>query len=135
MALVFTTGVLTWAYASMKITRGELHDNLRFAMTPHGWDVDRVRYYIRTCRANPAVADRSGTTPLMVAAESGDPEFVRYLLQRGLDVNAAEHGGRTALHYAPTLPDCSEAIRIVRYLVSWAEFRVFRAAVARDQER
>jgi ankyrin repeat protein len=45
--------------------------------------------------------DADGRTPLMHAVLEGDPDLVRFLIDRGVDVNAADHGQKwTALHFA-----------------------------------
>ena len=47
--------------------------------------------------------------PVADAAEQGDRETVRALLQQGLDVNAAQGGGTTALHWAARANDVEMA--------------------------
>ena len=47
--------------------------------------------------------------PVADAAEQGDREVVRALLQQGLDVNAAQGGGTTALHWAARANDVAMA--------------------------
>jgi ankyrin repeat protein len=46
--------------------------------------------------------DEDGRTPLMhaVLAERPNPEIIRLLAERGADLNAADKGGWTALHFA-----------------------------------
>src|SRR5205823_4768231 len=46
------------------------------------------------------VADKSGGTALMYAADRGKAEFVRLLLAKGADVNARDKSGATALKAA-----------------------------------
>lgn len=53
-----------------------------------------------TLGANPNVADKTGKTPLMAAAESGHTESVALLLKHGADPQHVEAMGRTALQYA-----------------------------------
>ncbi len=51
--------------------------------------------------SGPASAADDGAVPLIAAVRSGDAATARTLLARpGLDVNAAEHDGTTALHWA-----------------------------------
>jgi len=47
--------------------------------------------------------------PIADAAEQGDRETVRALLQQGIDVNAAQGGGTTALHWAARANDVDMA--------------------------
>ena len=48
------------------------------------------------------LADFKGQTPLMLAANEGDVELVRLLLEAGANVDAQDYIGRTALHSAAT---------------------------------
>lgn len=43
---------------------------------------------------------KKGLTPLMAAAKGGNLEIVRFLLERGADVNARNEYGKTALRLA-----------------------------------
>eukprot|EP00163_Fabomonas_tropica_P005673 TRINITY_DN152_c0_g2_i1.p1 TRINITY_DN152_c0_g2~~TRINITY_DN152_c0_g2_i1.p1 ORF type:complete len:1933 (-),score=373.41 TRINITY_DN152_c0_g2_i1:82-5880(-) len=59
--------------------------------------------------------DVDGTRPLMQAAESGNVDVTQLLLDKGVEVNARDHGGRSALHYAATsyavnAPACSQLL-------------------------
>src|SRR5437016_302606 len=54
-------------------------------------------------------------TPLMHAAESGDIELTRNLINSGADVNATDQNGKTALFYA--LKSSGEAAREVTQLL------------------
>jgi len=47
--------------------------------------------------------------PIADAAEQGDRATVRALLQQGIDVNAAQGGGTTALHWAARANDVEMA--------------------------
>lgn len=44
--------------------------------------------------------DDTDTTPLILAASSGRPEVVEYLLKKGADVNHKTSQGHSALQYA-----------------------------------
>ncbi|WP_208873125.1 ankyrin repeat domain-containing protein, partial [Fretibacterium fastidiosum] len=46
------------------------------------------------------VPDDGGTTPLMVAAASDNPEVVKTLLASGADPSRTDRTGRSALSYA-----------------------------------
>jgi ankyrin repeat protein len=82
-------------------------------------------------RANPSLATKDGSTPLMVASglgarRTGDEEFVdkaaradpldaaRMFVEGGADVNAVNDAGNAAMHYAAQ----TGANRIVEYLAS-----------------
>jgi ankyrin repeat protein len=47
--------------------------------------------------ADANLRDRNGNTPLIVAAQIGDPDMVRLLLAGGASVNATNNSGETAL--------------------------------------
>ena len=49
---------------------------------------------------SPDARTRSGATPLMMAAEIADLPMVRFLLQKGANVNAKDQAGETAADYA-----------------------------------
>jgi ankyrin repeat protein len=46
------------------------------------------------------VRSSEGATPLMVAVQRSNPEKVRFLIDRGADLDAHDHRGFTALHRA-----------------------------------
>jgi ankyrin repeat protein len=50
--------------------------------------------------AKPNIADKSGSTPLMISAQYGGPDIVRTLLEHGADPNLTNNMGRTALEIA-----------------------------------
>lgn len=58
------------------------------------------------------LADFKGQTPLTLAADEGDADLVRTLLEAGADVDAQDYLGRTALHGAVTgrSPECVSLI-------------------------
>ena len=58
-----------------------------------------------------AAADRA---PLLDAAKNGDAEAVRALLQKKVDVNAAEGDGTTALHWASYRDDLESVDLLIR---------------------
>lgn len=51
-------------------------------------------------RAEVDAVDVQGVSPLIVAAETGHPAMVRFLLSKGALVERRSHDGRTALHHA-----------------------------------
>lgn len=61
--------------------------------------------------ANLDVKDRSGRTPLMLAAQLGKYELVVCLLDAGADVGVDDAGGYTAHHYGENYPDIQELLR------------------------
>jgi len=50
--------------------------------------------------ADPNISMHDGTTPLHEAVEVGSVTIVRLLLQHGVDVDAVDKEGKTALQYA-----------------------------------
>ncbi|CAK9253192.1 unnamed protein product, partial [Sphagnum jensenii] len=58
-------------------------------------------------------ADNIGDTPLHRAAEKGHLDVVKYLVEKGADVKAANKYGYTPLHWAAS----SGKLDIVKYLV------------------
>jgi ankyrin repeat protein len=56
----------------------------------------------------------SGPAPLITAAKSGDKAALRSLLQKKVDVNAAEPAGSTALHWASHRDDIESADLLLR---------------------
>ena len=57
---------------------------------------------------------RPNASPLIDAARSGDTEALRALLKEGVDVNAAEADGTTALHWASYRDDLESADLLIR---------------------
>ncbi|MHB2016701.1 MAG: ankyrin repeat domain-containing protein [Candidatus Xenobia bacterium] len=58
--------------------------------------------------------DGLGRTPLMVAAESGDPEFLKVLVAHGAKLTATDAERRTLLHYAAR----GGNLEVLRYLLA-----------------
>jgi ankyrin repeat protein len=56
----------------------------------------------------------AGDLPLVDAARNADPEAVRALLQKGVNVNTAEADGTTALHWASHRDDVASADLLIR---------------------
>lgn len=44
-----------------------------------------------------------GRTPLMWAAESGNPDIVKYLIEKGADVNAKDSAGKTVMDFSANI--------------------------------
>lgn len=65
--------------------------------------------------ADPCSKDRDGLTPLMVAAFEGHADVVSLLLARGVEVDAINKNGHTALHmaYGNCKPACAQALLAV----------------------
>jgi hypothetical protein len=64
--------------------------------------------------ADPKIADRNGTTPLMALASYCDETALfSAILAKGVDVNARARGGQTALKEA-TDHDCKELVRLLK---------------------
>ncbi|KAL6829146.1 ankyrin repeat-containing domain protein [Trichoderma sp. SZMC 28015] len=61
--------------------------------------------------ANLNAGDRSGRTPLMLAAQLGKQELVACLLDVGADAGVKDAGGYTAYHYGENYPDIQELLR------------------------
>src|ERR1700693_2208058 len=59
-------------------------------------------------------ADIAGRPPLVEAARAGDHDALRTLLQKKVDVNAAEGDGSTALHWASYRDDLESADLLIR---------------------
>lgn len=57
--------------------------------------------------------DENGMTMLMWACDRGQLEIVRYLVERGADLNKQDSDGQTCLHYAVSC----EHLDIVRFLI------------------
>ncbi|KKP04159.1 hypothetical protein THAR02_03751 [Trichoderma harzianum] len=61
--------------------------------------------------ANMNVRDRSGRTPLMLAAQLGKHDLVACLLDVGADAGVEDAGGYTAYQYGENYPDIQELLR------------------------
>ena len=63
--------------------------------------VHRTLLLLITNGANPDTPDKSGITPLHVAAEQGNAKICSYLIKEGkANINAVDQHGSTPLHYA-----------------------------------
>ena len=52
------------------------------------------------CNIHQAIPNSQNNTPLTRAAEQGHDDVLRLLLESGVEVDAADSAGRTALHFA-----------------------------------
>lgn len=66
-----------------------LIDPVKHLVEEKGYDVDEI--------------DSKGYTPLFCAVEKSDLEMIKYLIEKGADVNAYNKNGATALHIAADL--------------------------------
>jgi ankyrin repeat protein len=67
---------------------------------------------------NAIAIDRTGRTPLHVAAQSGNAGVVLYLLEAGANVNVRDALGMTPLHYAAQYADLATRLLIERGAVA-----------------
>eukprot|EP00742_Colponemidia_sp_Colp-10_P021054 GILJ01024619.1.p1 GENE.GILJ01024619.1~~GILJ01024619.1.p1 ORF type:complete len:295 (+),score=25.12 GILJ01024619.1:891-1775(+) len=86
---------------------------LRALDTEHSLAMEVLRWagIERRCRAGEIYFE--GTTPLMIATLLNRPRVVRELISLGVDVNAGDVSGRTALHIASTYKACAEIVKIL----------------------
>jgi ankyrin repeat protein len=63
-------------------------------------DLNKVNTLLADRVADVNVADKTGTTALMLAAKQGNSDIVNALLDRGANIDAADYRGRTALQLA-----------------------------------
>ncbi|KAF6830331.1 hypothetical protein CPLU01_07386 [Colletotrichum plurivorum] len=64
----------------------------------HG-NLEMLKMFL-ACNADPEAKDNAGQTILFPAAQAGNPDVVRYLLtDLGMDANARDSGGQTALEF------------------------------------
>ena len=56
--------------------------------------------------------DKLGNTPLLNSAENGHKETVQLLIEKGVDVNANNHEGQSALHFA-VISGHDEVVRVL----------------------
>ena len=68
-----------------------------------------VLCFVALIAAAPKDIPKMGATPVADAAMQGDGETVRALLKQGVDVNAAQGDGMTALHWAGVKADAEMA--------------------------
>jgi hypothetical protein len=87
-------GTLAAAGADVNATDGEGKTALHYAIDPMVVDV------LLTSGANPNARDHQGFTPLMEAADAGEPDTVEMMLDYGGDPNARDNSGRTAMTIA-----------------------------------
>src|ERR1700756_5596765 len=69
---------------------------------------------LAACSVGLLVASDSGRPALVEAAKSGDKVALRALLQKRVDVNAADADGSTALHWASYRDDVESAALLIR---------------------
>ena len=83
---------------------------LHYAVREHyrGWTD-----YLLSKRANPDIKNSTGATPLIVAAQAGDLDAMRKLIEHGAQVNAQDTQGNTAMHMAIPVEVHREAFEIL----------------------
>ena len=74
-----------------------------------GRSASAVLCFVALIAAAPKDIPKMGATPVADAAMQGDGETVRALLKQGVDVNAAQGDGMTALHWAGVKADVEMA--------------------------
>ncbi|MCK8817552.1 SUMF1/EgtB/PvdO family nonheme iron enzyme [Natroniella sulfidigena] len=62
------------------------------------------------------IKDEYGNTPLMVAAARGNAGFVRFLIEKGADVNLTNNKGETALQLAKKYREVSDTFDVIKIL-------------------
>jgi hypothetical protein len=85
-----------------------------------------VRVLINKHRVSPNIFDQNGQTPLMLSAERGHAEIVRFLLEKGADPKAKDSQGRTAFDLAndaghTEISGANFALRANAASYSWTE--------------
>ena len=76
--------------------------------------LDSVRYHINKNPERVKERDKKGESLLFLAAKSGNLDVVKFLVEKGADINFADREGRTALMAASAMGH----YHIVRYLVN-----------------
>ena len=93
----------------------------RYGGTPFVWAIQQrhrdIRNYLRARGVVPPSRTKEGWTPLMMAADAGDLEYIRELVEQdNADVNEATNDGQTALFRA-AVGQSSEHLDAARYLL------------------
>jgi ankyrin repeat protein len=66
----------------------------------HADNLEAIKLILKTDRSLVDSTDKKGRTPLIVSIMRQKPEFAKYLISQGANVNEGDKDGRTSLHYA-----------------------------------
>ena len=75
-------------------------DKVRFFLAIRYGEVLTVKEMVDAFRVDPLAVSESGANPLMQAAYYGQLDIAKYLIDLGMDINATDPQGATALMYA-----------------------------------